>query len=1567
MKSLSRFKFSFIILIFGVLSATSHLYAQSTPQVNDFTPLRYSTQNPPNAVISATFDLAMVAGTFQKSNIFVYGEQTGFHDGIIDFPSSKIFTFTPATLFNPGEMVTVILTRGLTSRNGTPLASGFQWSFFIQVASSSGIFESTDKFDVQQGPQGIVLADFDNDNHLDIAVSHSSSNNVEILFNDGTAIFKSSEIIAVQGQPRSLVAVDFDSDGDMDLVVANEVSSSLSILNNDGGKFSLNQHLPITGDRISSIFTGDFNGDGTIDVATTNRNSNNVTVVLNMLDSFVETGPFPVGSSPRTGFSADFNNDGILDIVTANKNDDNFSLLTGNGDGTFQTQQTFAVGSGPHAITGGDFNGDNIIDIAITNRDDDTILPMINTGFGFTSSSPVNVGREPRSLFARDLDGDLDFDMLVGNFKSDNMSFLNNNGFLVFSNDSTYDLGNSPRLIVGGDLDGDGDLDLVVSNWGESTIEIFKNLNGGGSNRPPQAPVLISPDSLSFFNNSSALPILEWQVPGDADDDSLHFRIELGRDVTFSSATVIESINDTTGFSPTPPVSAGQDTVSYSFAANLADGEYWWRVSAWDGSIYGSPSAPRSFIVDTTPPSGTLANSPTVSAEEDFLVTWSSGTDSGSGLSGNYDVMVKVDNSPWTIWKSNTQDTSATYNGLHQHTYSFEAGTYDLAGNVELFLQTAETTTLVDTVANDFTAPGPPLLLTGGGSNPSPWQNNSTFQIAWVPPTDASGIEKSLFKIGSPPAANFDTTSSAAGESPLNLIVTQEDGQNLYLWFQDGRGNVDYRNHSSVLLRYDGTVPQITELTVKDPDFDPYWLNQDSAGEATINIKYNESHLQLISLESEKLNYSIVLKDPTPASGENISFALGLNIRGKPDGVFELKISLIDSAGNNKSAIQKLGLDATPPTGTEASSPDTSTSETFTVTWTGTGADNDDGSRLSGVYDVRYRVDNGPWLDLQRVFQETSIRFQGEHGRTYGFEIVAHDNVGNVEAFSGTAESVTAVDTGFVDSEPPTISHQPPVSIDEGQDVIIQATIQDNSQVAQAVLFYRQSGKDIFQTMQMSAVGGNTYSSTIPAADISLYGINYYIQAWDGSLFSYFPQSNWDTLPLNLSVRITGVNNEGLLKATAQPGGTESTFFRMISVPLNLDDKNASSVFVDDLGQYDSSIWRLFQYNSGSASYSEFPNLRPFSPGTAAWLIVSDPNKNIDSGTGTSVEANRPFEIPLSQGWNDFGLPFSFPVDWSDILAASTSTDAFMGLYTYQGQWLLPGQVTTLFPWEGYSVFSQISGVALSIPALQSDRTSSVQKASLKFFDSEWFLKVEAVCGSALDGSSYLGVARNAAETWDRLDYLEPPYIADFVSVRFPHDDWQGFHGNFTTDFRPPFYEGQVWHFEVKTNVENTPVKLRFYNLESLPSNFQISLLDNTSFKKTDLRHIFEFEFLPNQNSLSREFDLIIGTSEYVENSDQLAELTPESFFLSQNFPNPFNAGTSLFYQVREQSVIRIKVLNILGQEVRELLSENQIPGIYRISWDGTAENGHEMGSGIYMIQFEAGKFQQIRKVVLMR
>jgi hypothetical protein len=205
------------------------------------------------------------------------------------------------------------------------------------------------------------------------------------------------------------------------------------------------------------------------------------------------------------------------------------------------------------------------------------------------------------------------------------------------------------------------------------------------------------------------------------------------------------------------------------------------------------------------------------------------------------------------------------------------------------------------------------------------------------------------------------------------------------------------------------------------------------------------------------------------------------------------------------------------------------------------------------------------------------------------------------------------------------------------------------------------------------------------------------------------------------------------------------------------------------------------------------------------------------------------------------------------------------------------------------------------------------------------------------------------------------------VSVRFPHEEWSTFKGLFTSDFRPLFEDGQIWRFEVESNAANEPVRLTFEGIESLPLDFRVILLDNATLEQRDLREHSEYTFTLEQNYFKREFDLVIGTNQFVENAGPLNEAIPQAFYLSQNYPNPFNAGTTLSYRIAEPSQVKIKVLNILGQEVRELVSQQQLPGIYRVHWDGKSDNGREISSGIYLIRLEAGKFQQIRKVVLVR
>ncbi|MBK7107422.1 MAG: T9SS type A sorting domain-containing protein [Ignavibacteriae bacterium] len=91
------------------------------------------------------------------------------------------------------------------------------------------------------------------------------------------------------------------------------------------------------------------------------------------------------------------------------------------------------------------------------------------------------------------------------------------------------------------------------------------------------------------------------------------------------------------------------------------------------------------------------------------------------------------------------------------------------------------------------------------------------------------------------------------------------------------------------------------------------------------------------------------------------------------------------------------------------------------------------------------------------------------------------------------------------------------------------------------------------------------------------------------------------------------------------------------------------------------------------------------------------------------------------------------------------------------------------------------------------------------------------------------------------------------------------------------------------------------------------------------------------------------------------------SFTLYQNFPNPFNPSTKIEFTVLKRSRISIKIYNINGQLVKELLNEEKNSGDYIIMWDGQNEIGTKVASGTYFYQIKAGDFTQIKKMLLLK
>ena len=97
-------------------------------------------------------------------------------------------------------------------------------------------------------------------------------------------------------------------------------------------------------------------------------------------------------------------------------------------------------------------------------------------------------------------------------------------------------------------------------------------------------------------------------------------------------------------------------------------------------------------------------------------------------------------------------------------------------------------------------------------------------------------------------------------------------------------------------------------------------------------------------------------------------------------------------------------------------------------------------------------------------------------------------------------------------------------------------------------------------------------------------------------------------------------------------------------------------------------------------------------------------------------------------------------------------------------------------------------------------------------------------------------------------------------------------------------------------------------------------------------------------------------------------QTTPTEFALLQNFPNPFNPETTIGYELAESADVTLQIYNVVGQVVRTLIaSESQSVGRYQVRWDGMDDRGTPVSSGIYFYQLSAGKFQDVRKLMLLK
>jgi len=127
---------------------------------------------------------------------------------------------------------------------------------------------------------------------------------------------------------------------------------------------------------------------------------------------------------------------------------------------------------------------------------------------------------------------------------------------------------------------------------------------------------------------------------------------------------------------------------------------------------------------------------------------------------------------------------------------------------------------------------------------------------------------------------------------------------------------------------------------------------------------------------------------------------------------------------------------------------------------------------------------------------------------------------------------------------------------------------------------------------------------------------------------------------------------------------------------------------------------------------------------------------------------------------------------------------------------------------------------------------------------------------------------------------------------------------------------------------------------------------------------VLNFNFYSNNFLYWQDIDSIVLGLQKVD------KYLPLTYSLSQNYPNPFNPITTIEFSIPKTEYVTLKIYNILGQEVSELVAKRLTPGNYKYTWDASG-----FASGVYYYKIQAGdpstgsgyRYVQTKKLLLLK
>lgn len=518
-----------------------------------------------------------------------------------------------------------------------------------------------------------------------------------------------------------------------------------------------------------------------------------------------------------------------------------------------------------------------------------------------------------------------------------------------------------------------------------------------------------------------------------------------------------------------------------------------------------------------------------------------------------------------------------------------------------------------------------------------------------------------------------------------------------------------------------------------------------------------------------------------------------------------------------------------------------------------------------------------------------------------------------------------------------------------GSDLLVSVELEDKeSGVAAggASIRYRglsENGNTSFEQVTLTKKTGNVFEGTIPSDDFDGVGIEFFGVATN-TVGVVGPISNLITSHFNVP--------DGLTIPQKGTGDGSQEDYRIISIPLTLNNKTVKSIFEDDLGPYNANEYRLFTYGDQTTELNANSSLEV---GKGYWLIVAGNDRIMNTGGGTTVAVTRtePYRLELNPGWNLIGNPYNFNISWTEMKAFNGNLNE--DLRVFKGSF---SNGTQLEAFGGGFIFADDTKT-IGFPVVKNKTinggraTEEIQTARKPLNHGDW----EVVFNIDQTHASYhlggLGMRGDAQVAYDVYDEITLPRFGNYLEIN--HE--KSLHGfNYSMDVVPTTLE-KTWEFTIESAQEGTTtISWDPSTLSSLEN--QLILVDLDNQWPVDMTTHSEYTF---QSTGTRHFKAVYGDASYVKK-----EIAGDQFVFYGVHPNPTSHQASITYAIPEQlstsSSVKVSLFSTLGQKVASFA--------YNVADSGIKEEVmplHQLSltPGIYIVQIQFGNIQKTTRLLI--